>query len=133
MMHRAVQHGLNDMRAAGYLGGLPPFWLHLVMDAYAKAGSQPPGAARTDQQCADRLRSRNRAQCAFWARRPGAANVALLLSGVDCVGKHRRAPPRMADKIRSRWFDRAPRQRARCSVAGPKRTSRITRKTLPLR
>ncbi len=100
MMHRAVQHGLNDMRAAGYLGGLPPFWLHLVMDAYAKAGSQPPGAARTDQQCADRLRSRNRAQCAFWARRPGAANVALLLSGVDCVGKHRRAPPQMADNLR---------------------------------
>ncbi len=85
MMHRAVQHGLNDMRAAGYLGGLPPFWLHLVMDAYAKAGSQPPGAARTDQQCADRLRSRNRAQCAFWARRPGAANVALLLNAKDAA------------------------------------------------
>jgi hypothetical protein len=29
MMHRAVQHGLNDMRAAGYPGGLPPL-LHLI-------------------------------------------------------------------------------------------------------
>jgi len=29
MMHRAVKHGLNDMRAAGYPGGLPPL-LHLI-------------------------------------------------------------------------------------------------------
>jgi hypothetical protein len=28
-MHRAVKHGLNDMRAAGYPGGLPPL-LHLI-------------------------------------------------------------------------------------------------------